>query len=109
MVKVTLKEESKVIEHECECAFTCMIRPAEAPEGSKARACLLGETSLKELSKAIAKSVLYVFDHMSHGDEDVKDMALYSLLCALDEEEKEDENPAKDVDVEPLPTGRGWG
>ena len=48
MVKVTLKEESKVIEHECECAFSCMIRPAEAPEGSKAMACLLGETSLEE-------------------------------------------------------------
>lgn len=109
MVKVTLKEESKVIEHECECAFTCMIRPAEAPEGSKAMACLLGETSLEELSKAIAKCVLHVFDHMSHGDEDVKDMALYSFLCALDEEEKEDENPAKAVHSPELPTKSSYG
>ena len=109
MVKVTLKEESKVIEHECECAFSCMIHPAEAPDGQKAMVCLLGETSLKELSQAIAKCVLSIFSHMSHGDEDVKGMAMYEFMRALDEEEKEDENPAKDVDVEPLPTGKGWG
>lgn len=104
MVKVTLNEEDKTIEHECECAFACLIHPAEAPEGKKAMVCMLGETSLKDLSQAIAKCVLSIFGHMSHGDEDVKDMALYEFLRALDEEEKEDENPAKDADVIPFPT-----
>jgi hypothetical protein len=109
MVKVTLKEESKVIEHECEFAFACLGHPAEAPAGQKAMVCLVGETNLKELSRVIAKCVLNIFSHMSHGDEDVEGMAMYEFLCALAEEEKEDENPAKDVDVEPLPTGKGWG
>ena len=42
MVKITLEEGDKTIVHECECAFACLIRPAEAPEGSKAMACLMG-------------------------------------------------------------------
>ena len=43
MVKVTLEEENnKTIEHECECVFACLIRPAKAPEGSNAVLCLGG-------------------------------------------------------------------
>ena len=109
MVKVTLEEESKTIKHECECAFTCLIRPQEAPEGNKAMVCMLGETSIQELARAIAKCTLSIFDHMSRGDEDVKDMALYVLLCMIDEEEKKGENPAKYVHSPELPTKKGFG
>ena len=107
MVKITLEEGDKTIVHECECAFACLIRPAEAPEGSKAMACLLGDTSMLDLAKATAKTILHTFDHMSHGVEDVKDMALYEFLRALEEEENE--NPAKNVHSPKLPTKKQYG
>jgi hypothetical protein len=113
MTKITLEDENKTIINECECAFACLIGPAGAPEASEevnyAKACMLGETNMKDLARAVAKCAIDVFDHMSGGDEDVKNMAIYELLSVIDEEVKEDENPAKDVDVEPLPTGKGWG
>lgn len=70
---------------------------------------MLGETNIQDLARAVAKCAIDVFDHMSGGDEDVKDMAIYEFLCAIEEELKEDDNPAKYVVVEPLPTGQGWG
>lgn len=113
MTKITLEDENGTIINECECAFACLIRPAGAPEASEevnyAKACMLGETNLQDLARAVAKCAIDVFDHMSGGDEDMKEMAIFELLCAIKEELKEDENPAKDVDVEPLPTGQGWG
>lgn len=113
MTKITLEDENKTIINECECAFACLIGPAGAPEASEevnyAKACMLGETNMRDLARAVAKCAIEVFDHMSGGGEDVKNMAIYELLSAIDEEVKEDENPAKDVAVEPLPTGQGWG
>lgn len=87
--------------------FPCLIRPAEAPEGNKAMACLLGDTSMLDLAKATAKTILHTFDHMCHGEEGVKDMALYEFLCALEEEENE--NPAKNVHSPKLPTKKQYG
>ena len=66
-----------------------------------------GDTSILELTQATAKTILHTFDHMSHGEEDVKDMALYEFLCALEEEENE--NPAKNVHSPKLPTKKGFG
>lgn len=105
MVKVTLVEDgNKTIKHECKCAFACLIKPAEAPEGNKAITCLLGSASIKDIARSIAKCALSVLDHMSNGDEVVKDAALYELLRGLDEEGEEDENPAKDTKVIPIQT-----
>lgn len=92
MTKITLEDENKTIINECECAFACLIGPAGAPEASEevnyAKACMLGETNMKDLARAVAKCAIDVFDHMSDGDEDMKDMAIYEFLCAIEEELK---------------------
>lgn len=113
MTKITLEDENKTIINECECAFACLIGPDGAPEASEevnyAKACMLGETNMQDLARAVAKCAIEVFDHMSGGDEDVKNMAIYELLSVIDEETKKDENPAKYVHSPELPTKKGWG
>ena len=113
MTKITLEDENQTIINECECAFACLIGPAGAPEASEevnyAKACMLGETNIQDLAMAVAKCAIDVFDHMSDGDEDMKDMAIYEFLCAIEEELKGDENPAKYVHSPELPTKKGWG
>ena len=105
MVKVTLEEENKAVEHEGECAFVCMTRPVKAPKGSNAVLCLVGEVSMIDLARAIAKCALEAFNIMAGGDESAKDAAIYALLSKIEAEAyNNDENPAKDTDIIPFPT-----
>jgi hypothetical protein len=80
MVKVTLEEESKTIENECECAFVCLMKPVRAPEGSNAVMCLGGEGSIINMARAIGVCALKAIEAMAEGDEGAKDAGVYELL-----------------------------
>ena len=87
MVKVTLEEENnKTIEHECECVFACLIRPAKAPEGSNAVLCIGGETNMISLARAVATCAINAFDIMANGNENAKHVAVYELLHEIRKE-----------------------
>lgn len=61
MVKVTLEEDGyKTIKHECGCAFACLIKPDEAPDGTNAIACLLGNVSIEDMAAGLSKCVLTI-------------------------------------------------
>lgn len=111
MVKVTLEEENKTIEHECECAFVCLVKPVKAPEGSNGVMCLAGEANMINMVRAIGVCALKAIEAMAEGDEGLKDAGVYALLCEIDKDydEDENENPAKNVHSPELPTKKGFG
>lgn len=112
MVKVTLEEENnKTIEHECECAFVCLMKPVKAPKGSNAVMCVGGETNMINMARAIGVCALKAIEAMAEGDEGAKNAAVYELLCEIgkDCDEDENENPAKDVHFPKLPVKKGFG